>query len=102
MLVTGRDIALILLSIHALITCVVPLVLFFFIARGLVVVNRKTRQAIPALQDYTQRLARSVDQTSERLVAPLTNIYAVQARWQGMAVRLVTKLRSRPGNIRTR
>lgn len=90
-----RDIALIFLTLHALVACVVPLALFYFIVRGIMVINRKTEQAMPTVQGYARQMAQGAETASQKVTAPVVSAYSATAKLQGMASRFSEPLRSR-------
>lgn len=90
-----RDIALIFLTLHALVACVVPVVLFAVIVRGLMAVNRKTEEAMPTLQGYARQMAQGAETASQKVTAPVVSAYSATARLQGMASRFSAPLRSK-------
>jgi hypothetical protein len=90
------DIAVIILVIHALIGCMVPLVLFFFVARGAILLNQKTREVLPLVQDYARQMADGADQVSQRIAEPVLKVEATRAGWQARWQRSTAALARKP------
>jgi len=78
------DIAVIILTIHALVACVVPLALFFFVARGAMALNRKTRQVMPTVQDYARQMADGAEKIGDRVTQPFVAAESTAIRFRAM------------------
>jgi len=83
-LANATDIALIFLIIHASITCLVPLVIFYFAARGMVALNQRTRRTMPLVQNASRRLAETSGQVSQQIAEPFLATKGTWARYQSM------------------
>ncbi|MEA3335695.1 MAG: hypothetical protein U9R25_07260 [Chloroflexota bacterium] len=93
LLPTVADIALLILIIHGLILLAVPIVLFYFLARGMIVVNQKTREVIPLVQDYSRQMADSADNISEKITSPIIKVDQTVSRFRGSLDRAAEPLR---------
>lgn len=92
------DIALILVVVHVLVACLVPLVLFFFVVRGAVMMNRKTREVMPTVQSYARQMAEGAENISQRVAEPVLKIEGMRARMQGMWQQSSESFRRHPEN----
>ena len=87
------DIAVIILTIHALIACVVPVVLFYFVARGAIALDRKTRQVMPTVQDYARQMSDGATKVSDRVAEPIVKAESTAIRLRAMWERSTGPLR---------
>jgi hypothetical protein len=85
---TWADIALMFIILETLVVVAIPLVLFALFARGMMLANEKIRDFMPMLQIYSQQMAESTDQISERITDPLIEAHAQAARWEGRWTRI--------------
>jgi hypothetical protein len=80
-----RDLSIILLAIEAFIIGLVPAVLFFFMIKGVLWLNRKLPVAGSVVRGYFRKAERSTKVASERIAAPFITAGATTARikrWQ--------------------
>lgn len=93
---SAADIAVIILVIQALILVIVPLVLAYFLTRGTVIASRKTREAMPVVQDYARRMADGAENVSQRIAAPIIRVDTTVSRWRGAWQQAIAPLRGSP------
>ncbi|MGC9400256.1 MAG: hypothetical protein ACP5HM_14130 [Anaerolineae bacterium] len=81
---TARDIALIFLSLEALIGALIPLALLSALAYALYRLIPLVRAYLRLALSYAERLREAVDRLSRRVVAPLIWLYCTLRRIQVM------------------
>lgn len=94
-LTTTTAIAVIFLALHAAVMLLVLLALGFVLARTMVLVNRKTRDVMPTVQQYARQMADGAEKMSERVTAPVVEAHASATRWQASWRRATEPLRPR-------
>jgi len=92
-----RDIALIFLTLHALIACVIPIALFFIIVRGALALNQKTRATMPTVQRYSRIMTERTEEMSQRVVEPVLKAHSLQSKLAAMVERAGQPLRATRG-----
>ncbi|MBN2392634.1 MAG: hypothetical protein JXR84_18025 [Anaerolineae bacterium] len=88
---TARDIALIFLSLEALVIAVIPLALLSALAYGVYRLQKLAKQYLKLGQVYARKAHDSVEQASRKVVDPLISVHTKTQ----MATTMVEKLFSR-------
>lgn len=91
------NLAILFIALHAFIGIFVPLVLAYIGLRGMMAANRKTRELMPVVQRYARQTAESSERVSERITAPVVQVYGISNRWQARWHRATSPLRSPDG-----
>mgnify|MGYP006309621459 CR=1 FL=1 len=73
---TARDIALIFLSLEALVMALIPLVLIGGLAYGVYRLHRLTKVYLQKAQVYAQRAHDFVEEASHKIAAPFIEVHA--------------------------
>ncbi len=90
------NLAIMFIALHAFIGIFVPLVLAYISLRGMMAANRKTREIMPLVQQYARQAAEGSEEISQRITAPVVQVYGVSNRWQASWRRATAPLRSQP------
>jgi len=80
---TGRDIALVILVIEAIVLGLVPLALFYYAIRGMKSLRSWLDPKIPAARAQLERTAHSTHTASNYIVAPVLGVSNRRWRIQG-------------------
>jgi hypothetical protein len=83
-LAQARDIAIVFLSIPAIIAFVFPLVALAFAVKGLHIARSKVRPVFPVVQDYFAKLTFGTHRVSRLAVSPMMGILQRQATLKGI------------------
>jgi len=75
---TARDIALIFLSLQALVVALVPLVILSALAYGVYRLCGLTRHYLQVAQSYAQKFHSSVERLSRSLVSPMIRVHTTE------------------------
>jgi hypothetical protein len=81
---TARDIALIFLSLEALVIAFIPMVLIAGLAYGVFRLHRWTRASLQLVQGYVQRAHDIVDEWSVKIARPFIAIHTASSRVSAM------------------
>jgi hypothetical protein len=92
---TARDIALIFLSLEALIIAFIPMVLIAGLAYGVFRLHRWTRTSLQLAQGYVQRAYDVVDEWSEKIAMPFIAIHMAASRVNAMLKKVTEGLKTR-------
>ncbi|MCC7355232.1 MAG: hypothetical protein IT330_15920 [Anaerolineae bacterium] len=84
-LAQARDIALVLLAIEGIILSIVPLIVLFFIVKGLMALRAKMLILFRQVRLVFSRIAGQTEQVTRTLAQPMMAIEARKAAWSGMA-----------------
>ncbi|HOT90597.1 MAG TPA: hypothetical protein PLJ78_06080 [Anaerolineae bacterium] len=88
---TARDIALIFLSLEALVMALIPLALFSGLAYGVYRLHKLARQYLRLGQVYAQKAHVYVEQASRKIVNPLIEVHAKTRMTTTMAEKIVSR-----------
>ncbi|MER2598329.1 MAG: hypothetical protein ABTQ73_02290 [Caldilineales bacterium] len=90
MLETGVDIALIFLTLQALVLLVFVVILTALMAKATAVVRSKVQSFTPVVQEKSQQLADITDTASHKVAEPFIRLDARRARAEAMVKQAVT------------
>jgi hypothetical protein len=76
----AKDIALIFLSLEALVLAFIPMVLIAGLAYGVFRLHRWTRSSLQLAQGYVQRAHDVVDEWSEKIARPFIAVHATASQ----------------------
>lgn len=91
MFTDARNIALIFLSLQALVVSLLPLLIISGLAYGIYRLNQVLRHYLHAAQHYARKVHAQVEQISEAIIRPLIKIQM----WTSMMSTITRKLFSR-------
>ena len=88
-----RDIALVLLAIEAIVLCVIPLAIVYFLVRGLRALRAKLFIGLRWVRLLFTRITGTAERASLVVTQPIMKVSMWQAKWRGMirAVRVLER-----------
>jgi hypothetical protein len=92
---TARDIALIFLSLEALVIAFIPMVLIAGLAYGVFRLHRWVRTSLQLAQGYVQKANDFVDEWTTKIAEPLITIHMTAIRIGAMFEKVTEGLRTR-------
>lgn len=92
---TARDIALIFLSLEALVIAFIPMVLIAGLAYGVFRLHRWARTSLQLAQGYVQRANDVVDDWSKKIAEPFIAVHATFCRISAMVETVTKRLKTR-------
>ncbi len=92
---TARDIALIFLSLEALVIAFIPMALLAGLAYGVFRLHRWVRSSLHLAQGYVQQAHDFVDEWSERIAQPFIAVHAAASRVGAMLNKVTERLSRR-------
>ena len=88
---TARDIALIFLSLEALVMALIPLVLIGGLAYGVYRLHRWTQSSLRLAQIFVYKAHDEVERWSEKMAAPLIAMHMLGSRLKAIIERVIVR-----------
>ncbi len=88
---TARDIALIFLSLEALVIALVPLVIFSGLAYGVYRLHRLAKTYLQKAQGYAQQAQDTVERASQAVARPMIRAHAAGSQATAMVRKLTRR-----------
>lgn len=92
---TARDIALIFLSLEALVIAFIPMALIAGLAYGVFRLHRWVRSSLHLAQGYAQKIDDFVDEWSEKITRPFIAVHTAGSRVRAMLTKVTEGLSRR-------